>query len=231
MRFAKYIFLFTLISTLVSCRQETKPSLERGRDIFMSFGCIRCHHVAGKGGLLGPDLTYVGFRKKPEWLDLWLRNPHAWKNNTLMPNFNLRDNLRESLVLYLSSLKGEAYREGKKPWDNEELASDPVKRGSVIFEKAGCVGCHAKGGVGGYPNNNTVGGKIPTLTFVADGYSKEELKERIRKGKVPDKANASEPAPLIQMPPWGQVLTEDEMDSLVAYLYSLRPAKPAGEEW
>jgi mono/diheme cytochrome c family protein len=203
-----------------------------GRANFTGYGCNTCHRVGGEGGVLGPDLTYVGFRKSPEWLDLWLKNPHGWKKNTVMPNFYLNDRTRKSLVAYLSSLKGEAYKNGKEPWNAPELASDPVKRGETIFEHVGCTGCHAKGGKGGYPNNNVVGGQIPSLTMVADGYSKEELKDKLRKG-VPEsaKADANGPAPMIHMPAWGEVLKEDELDALVEYLYSLRPPKAAGDEW
>jgi cytochrome c551/c552 len=93
----------------------------------------------------------------------------------------------------------------------------------------GCVGCHGRNGVGGYPNNNVVGGMIPTLTKVAEGYSKPELEAKIMSGVKPAKADMSGPAPMIDMPEWGKVLKSDEIDALADYLISLKP-NSAGSE-
>ena len=35
---------------------------DQGASLFSEIGCIRCHRIAGKGGILGPDLTTVGRR-------------------------------------------------------------------------------------------------------------------------------------------------------------------------
>ena len=224
------VFLLIALSTLAACQRASDP-VARGKAYFVGLGCITCHRVGDKGGgQAGPDLTYVGFRKSSEWLDLWLKDPHAWKPGTAMPNFKLKDPVRQDLVAYMVSLKGEQYRQNP-PWNAPDLKADPVKRGEVIFNKAGCVGCHGAAGAGGFPNNNVVGGKIPSLTLVADGYSKEELKERIRDGKTSDPADPAAPAPMIKMPAWRDVLQDDELDALVEYLYSLRPAPKAGDDW
>lgn len=228
----KKFVLFLALGVLASCQRASDP-VTQGKAYFMGYGCNRCHRIgdAGGSGKYGTDLTYIGFRKSKEWLDLWLRDPHAWKKNTPMPNFHLTDQARARLVEYLSTLKGQDFEKTGKPWNEEALKEDPVKRGGVIFERAGCVGCHAKGGKGGYPNNNVVGGEIPSLIKVAEGYSKEELKARIRDGKIPDKENPNKPDPMIVMPKWGEVLEEDELGALVEYLFSLKPKAAPGEEW
>jgi mono/diheme cytochrome c family protein len=76
-----------------------------------------------------------------------------------------------------------------------------------------------------------VGNKIPSLTFARDGFSREELKDRIALGRRPEPADRSPPAPLIEMPAWGRFLAEDEMKDLISYLYSLRPAPKPGDQW
>jgi mono/diheme cytochrome c family protein len=173
----------------------------------------------------------VGFRKSQEWLDVWLKNPEGWKHGTLMPNFYLKEDVRKSLVLYLSSLKGQGYAQNP-PWNQARLMDNPIKRGEVLYQHLGCVGCHGNAGVGGYPNNNVVGGKIPSLIRVADGYSKDELKDKIRKGVAhSNKADPNGPEPLIHMPEWGQVLKDDELDSLADYLISLKPQTAEGDAW
>jgi len=213
--------LFILAAGLSACQSKTQDR-SPGRGAFVGYGCIRCHTIAGEGGTYGPDLTFVGFRKSREWLDLWLKNPHGWKRNTVMPNLHLDPGVRAALVDYLSSLKGEGYR-AAPPWNALEFASDSVKRGHEIFERAGCVGCHGHAGAGGYPNNNVAGGRINALTYVSDGYSKEELKNRIKNGSIPLKDDPSGPDPMIVMPKWGQVLKDDEIDALADYLASLKP--------
>ncbi len=68
----------------------------------------------------------------------------------------------------------------------------------------------------------------PGLTFVADGYTKDELKSRILKGQreIPALDPKRRPPPLY-MPPWAGTIKEGELDDLVAYLMSL---KPKGDE-
>ncbi|OGR83796.1 MAG: hypothetical protein A2902_04625 [Elusimicrobia bacterium RIFCSPLOWO2_01_FULL_64_13] len=213
---------------LAGCKGKAKEGAELGRAYFQGMGCVRCHRIGGEGGRVGPDLTLVGFRKSRDWLDTWLENPPAWKKNTIMPNFHLQADMRRAIVDYLASLKGQDYGD-KRPWMAPEFDGDPVRRGEALFKGAGCATCHGLKGAGGYPNNNVVGGKIPALTYAADGYSKEELKERIRNGKVPDKADPNGTAPLLVMPPWGEVLNEDEIDAVADYVLSLRPA--GAEDW
>lgn len=220
-----------LLFPIAACQKAPADPVARGKAYFVGLGCITCHRVGDKGGgQAGPDLTYIGFRKSPEWLDLWLKDPHSWKPGTSMPNFNLKEPVRQAIVAYMSTLKGDLYRQSP-PWNEKSLMEDPVKRGEVIFNRVGCVGCHGAAGKGGYPNNNVVGGKIPSLTNVAEGYSKDELKERIRDGKTSDPADPAAPEPMIAMPAWKEVLKDDEIDALADYLYSLRPAPKKGDDW
>ena len=218
---------------LSACSSNTdsiQDQVSIGKANFQGFGCATCHTVAGLGGSLGPDLTMVGFRKSSEWLDLWLSSPESWKHNTLMPNFYLKEPARKSIVAYLASLKGEAYADGHAPWNDPALEGDMVKKGQVIFTHAGCAGCHGVGGQGGYPNNNVAGGLIPSLIQASDGYSKEELAEKIIRG-VPQSvpADPKAPPPMLHMPTWGEKFSIEEGQALAEYIYSLNPHKE--EAW
>ncbi|MHB2025259.1 MAG: c-type cytochrome [Elusimicrobiota bacterium] len=206
-----------------ACREQ-KPTtdVQKGQAYFNALGCKSCHAIGDQGGGYGPNLTYIGFRKSPQWIALWLKDPHAWRAQTVMPNFHLSDEMRGALTAYLSTQKGQAWAASdSKPWDSPELMKDSVKRGKLIFNEVGCVGCHGMGGVGGYPNNNVVGGLIPSLTRVAEGYSKRELINKIHDGVIPTPQDPSAPAPMIHMPPWGQVLSRDEISAVADYLMSL----------
>ncbi|AFV84111.1 c-type cytochrome [Alteromonas mediterranea] len=41
---------------------DRRIDLKQGEALFSELGCFRCHRIAGRGGILGPDLTAVGRR-------------------------------------------------------------------------------------------------------------------------------------------------------------------------
>jgi putative heme-binding domain-containing protein len=49
----------------------------KGAELFRAKGCLQCHRVAGTGGRLGPDLTYVGRARAPEHLRQSIVDPNA----------------------------------------------------------------------------------------------------------------------------------------------------------
>ena len=68
--------------------------------------CASCHAVqnaAGNvvGGDIGPELTRVGSKVKPEWLQAWLSNPRAYDPETAMPHYRFSDQQLSLLSGYL----------------------------------------------------------------------------------------------------------------------------------
>ena len=221
-RWLSLSLIFAAALSACSRQPELADPVARGERDFRGLGCAKCHMIGDAGNEWGPNLTLVGFRKTPDWLDTWLKNPHAWNMKTVMPNFNLKDETRADLVAYLSAQKGQAW--GVYPWRTPEASALPAaERGKLIFNKAGCVACHGQFGGGGYPNNNVAGGLIPSLTKVAEGYSKAELHAKIQNGAFSLPNDPSAPKALIYMPKWGDQLKPDEIDALVEYLFSLMP--------
>ncbi len=43
------------------------------------------------GGNVGPELTGIGTKAKPEWLQDWLRNPNHYDPETMMPHYRFDD--------------------------------------------------------------------------------------------------------------------------------------------
>lgn len=106
-----------------------------------------------------------------------------------------------------------------------------VAAGQEVFNAKGCVYCHGPSGAGGVKNNNAMGELIPPLTRVAEGYTDEELKRTILKGaREIAKENPDGPTPPLYMPAWKGVLSDEELEALVAFLKHLQP-KTSGEEW
>jgi cytochrome c oxidase subunit 2 len=87
-----------------------------GSQAFLQGGCIACHAIRGTvaQGVIGPDLTHVGSRRKiaagildntPENMTRWIRETQAVKPGALMVVPELDDEVLRRIVEYLGSLK------------------------------------------------------------------------------------------------------------------------------
>jgi len=85
---------------------QRAPLTEKGEELFGDFGCIACHRVHDKGGVLGPDLTRAGFMLQPQFIYRWVRNPQSFKPHTRMPNLGVPEEDAFAIVQYLSTLNG-----------------------------------------------------------------------------------------------------------------------------
>ncbi len=106
-----------------------------------------------------------------------------------------------------------------------------AERGNVVYRKYGCAGCHGPDGKGGIPNPNAkTAQQVPGLKYVAEGYTKDELRKRILDGQreIPP-MDAKKPPPPLYMPPWREKIAEGELNDLVAYLMSLKPKEEKSE--
>lgn len=113
------------------------------------------------------------------------------------------------------------------------LTSSPkLQEGYVIYKKYGCILCHGINGEKGVPNKNAqTGEEIPALTYVAEGYTMDELKQQILKGleNIPKKDSLG-PNPPYRMPSWREIITNEELEALTLYLWSLMPEEKE-EKW
>ncbi len=199
------------------------PSASEGRRLFQQKGCIGCHSIGGQGGKIGPALDDVGLRRSPEWMIRHFRDPQAVSPGTVMPRFGFTESEARALTDFLVHL-----RDQKVALALPSLMS-PVERGQEVFRRFGCAGCHGPDGKGGVPNPNAkTAQQVPSLTYVADGYTKAELKKRILDGQ-PDitPLDPKRPPPPLYMPAWRGTINDAELDDLAAYLFSL---KPKGED-
>lgn len=114
---------------------------------------------------------------------------------------------------------------GNAPSAADLAKMTPVERGHGVFQKYGCFQCHGQDARGGVPNPNAkTAEQIPSLIYVADGYTKDELINFIKRGErdIP-RMNPAGPEPPHFMPKWGPIITDSELDDLAAYLLSLKP--------
>ena len=107
-----------------------------------------------------------------------------------------------------------------------------VARGRAVYARYGCAACHGADGKGGFANPNAeTEGKVPPVNFVAEGFTRPELRRKILDGFATiGKKNPQGPRPPYRMPGWAGQMTDDEVRDLVEYLWSLYP-KSESQKW
>jgi len=127
---------FVLLRSLPADSSTTpQTDVERGRQVYISEGCISCHSQYVRPGTAdvlmwgpvltmqtihaeepplignrrqGPDLAQVGSRRSPLWLKAHLIAPAELSHHSVMPSyaFLFTDRRGDDLVAYLASLRG-----------------------------------------------------------------------------------------------------------------------------
>jgi len=108
----------------------------------------------------------------------------------------------------------------------------PGARGREVYRRYGCGLCHGAEGRGGFANPNAeTEGKVPAVIYVAEGYTRAELRKLLIEGTpTVGKADSKAARPPYRMPGFGGRMTPGELDDLIAYLMSLNPEKD-GAKW
>jgi ubiquinol-cytochrome c reductase cytochrome b subunit len=74
---------------------------EQGRRLFGEYQCLGCHVFNGEGNRIGPDLTQVGSRLRPEYVFVFVRNPGALIPGTAMKEIELWDEEAAAITKFL----------------------------------------------------------------------------------------------------------------------------------
>lgn len=125
----------------------SQAGVRRGRELFESVGCMGCHIVNGKGGVVGPNLSdEVGRGRSRQWLTTQIRNPKENDPQSIMPSFNNLSNEKiNDLVDYLMTLSGKKDSRGSMQGGGKQTA---VGSENISLSEAGekwadlCGRCH-----------------------------------------------------------------------------------------
>jgi hypothetical protein len=86
---------------------------------------------------VGPSLKEVRMKLRKEWIPVWLKDPHAWREGTKMPTFRLDDGEIRAIAAFI-------WQSGVQGTLPQQKPGDPEK-GKEAFETRGCMACHSMG--------------------------------------------------------------------------------------
>lgn len=205
------------------------PSPQYGQQLFVEKDCIVCHSVGGVGAKSGPDLLGVTKRHSLEWLDEQLVNPQLVYPGSSMPEYDLEANARKALVAFLATANSD---DAKQILEHKGHAPTPedaaIAAGQLDFARFGCAGCHGTQLEGGVPNPNAQGGQVPSLLHLSDDYTKDEVVEVIRNGRMPPLDNTKGPTPPLYMPSWKHLMSDEDIHQIVEFLWSKQQKSKEG---
>jgi mono/diheme cytochrome c family protein len=207
----------------------------KGWRLYMQYNCLGCHKLSGyqRPERIGPVLTPVGTKVKPEWIKYWIKNPKKYLPKTVMPDFMLKDSEIELIATYLLNLYSEkgidlrkiyikslARDEGLEESEAKEILDDlingvvesvgnkeAIENGEKLVRQLGCLGCHTIEQIA------KEGGDFgPNLSGISNKTSPEWLALWLFDPKV---YQPGTPMPNLRIP-------EEEIPDIVAFLSTLK---------
>jgi cytochrome c1 len=202
----------------LSAKASSDPTA--GASLYGESFCASCHAVqnaAGNvvGGDVGPELTRIGSKVKPEWLQAWVRNPRVYDPPTGMPHYRFSDSQVATLTGFLLAktdpeLLANVHLDAATP--------EQIAHGKRLVSDYGCASCHEIAGIkkpeNFAPELSRIGSKPITQLIFLQGMQ-HTLPDYIA-GKIKQPRAF---APGLKMPQY--TLTPAQIEALTTALLSL----------
>ena len=202
---------------------KVPPQVAAGAHTFVQFGCVDCHGMQGRGGVdpAVPALKTVGQTLTVAQLTHIINHGLGESANPKQPYMPVWGEVVSKtqvadLVAYL--------RAGLPRVADTQPVSVPAGQGAAVagaalYVRYGCVNCHGPNGLGGVPNPLSPDKTIPVLSgqgFRHQFNTDAKIAAVIRSGSVIGRA------PIVSMPHWGGILSNQQIADLIAYLKTLK---------
>jgi mono/diheme cytochrome c family protein len=213
----------TLATSTATTAQPVSEKVAAGGHDFVQFACAQCHGEQGQGGVSPdvPALTGAGQELTIAQLEHIINHGLGESANPTKPYMPvwgevISQQQVSDLVAYIRA--GLPAIAGAEPPLVPADQGAPVA-GAALYAKYGCINCHGPNGLGGVPNPQSPDTTVPPLSgadFFNEFNTDAKIKEIIRTGSVLGSA------PIVSMPHWGGILSDDQLDELVAYIKTLK---------
>ncbi len=226
---AKAVVPYKIDARVVAAWSKNPELTSQGELRFRQMFCSTCHSLAvtraGEtkliGGDIGPELTKVGSKVKPDWLVAWFRDPQGYLPHTRMPRYGWSDEDLYKVTEYINT----------KLTDSDLLTSVPqlgqptdeeIQLGRRLFLEKGCASCHSIGGLNPQrdfgPDLSALGGKNATELDFGAAKIPHNLVAYIQ-AKLQDPASVN---PAARMPQYNW--NPSDLDAITTALLSMKGA-------
>ena len=194
-----------------------------GAHDYVQYACGQCHGMRGRGGVSDyvPALTVVGKVLTEQRLKQIIDHGLGESQNPTRPYMPVWGGVIPArkvseLVAYIHA--GFPAVPGATP-PQVPTNKGLVAEGKALYAKDGCVNCHGEAGRGGVTNPQSPDKTIPPLSgkdFFKEFNTDKKILDVIRSGSVIGQA------PIVSMPHWGGILSQRDLEALVAFIKSLK---------
>jgi mono/diheme cytochrome c family protein len=202
---------------------SVSPAVAAGAHTFVQFACVQCHGFRGRGGVdpAVPALTTAGKSLTVAQLKHIIDHGLGESANPKVPYMPVWGAVVSktqvaNLVAYI--------RAGLPAVADTQPVSVPTGQGAAVagaalYVRYGCINCHGPNGLGGVPNPLSADKSIPPLSggdFRGEFNTDAKIAAVIRSGSVIGRA------PIVSMPHWAGILSDQQIAELIAYLKTLK---------
>jgi mono/diheme cytochrome c family protein len=214
---------------------NVSQQVKDGAQLYVDLACVRCHAPNGVGGV--PNRLNVGGDSTIPPLNNAYRDETEQFKTTVQVTQVLDEGSivsKKPGVINMPSWKGvittaqadamAAYILAGLPNTGASYDPDPAEAAD-IYSAYACLYCHGQVGPNASPppapNPKTEDKTVPGLRNPDDPVPMSELRSVLMEGSIPDPGTKG----VILMPAWGQILSTDQVDTILPYIVDGPKAK------